>query len=264
MFYDTGDENKTSIFRAFVLALGADGALIPDLTAWGTRMKLDDEKWPFVIGLVLSLTGWQITQLVDEVRLAATVLYSTNFNHEKHLFIVDIENASTQKSVSGVRFLIQCGGGNECIDPAAEETGKIDAPPTYGAEDISKDKNAYRVKTSLAAGGALRLSAKTTGKTPPKFYLSLPLSNAPDIYILDKNTLRGWLVSNYIVILCVSFSTTFVVFVLLLLLLSRRKRVPSYRSDRNETSIPRSTIDYGYVEQSQASSTTSQAEGGQA
>ena len=86
---------------------------------WGRGMNLHDEKWPFAVAFLLSLLGWHITQLTDEVRSAITVLYSVEIDEANRLYTVRLENASRKRSISDVRFLIQCEGSSACLDPTA-------------------------------------------------------------------------------------------------------------------------------------------------
>jgi len=180
-------------------------------------MSLKDEKWPFVIGFLLSLASWHIAQLTDEIRSAATVLYSVEIDRSKRTYFVSIENISKEKSVSGVTFLIQCRGGAACIDSASPETRKVDVPPTYSSGNPIADDNSMRIKLHIAAGGKFGMRAKLYDAAErPEFFLMLTSESPSDVYILDSNSLRGWFVGNYLLLVTVSFVVTLLVFLLLL------------------------------------------------
>src|SRR5690348_3793145 len=141
-------------------------------------MNLHDEKWPFAVAFVLSLLGWHITQLVEEVRSSVTVLYSINIDEAKQLYTVRLENASRKKSVSNVRFLIQCPGSTACLDAAAKATDIIEVPPTYSSGSPLIDDNSMQIKLNIAAGGAFGMRAKLRQGAPrPEFYFVLAPEN---------------------------------------------------------------------------------------
>lgn len=192
---------------------------------WGRGMNLHDEKWPFAVAFLLSLLGWHITQLTDEVRSAITVLYSVEIDEANRLYTVRLENASRKRSISDVRFLIQCEGSSACLDPTAQATDIIDVPPTYSAGSPLIDSNSMQINLNIAAGGEFGMRAKMLpGTPPPKFYFVLSSEKPSDIFILDATTLRGRFVAHYTSIVAGSFAFLSAVFLLLIAWLVVRAR----------------------------------------
>lgn len=194
-------------------------------------MSLRDEKWPFIVGFILSLLGWHIAQLTDEIRSGTTVLYTVQVNEPARLFTVSIENISKQKSVSGVTFLVQCRGGVDCIDSSSTATRIIDVPPTYSSGSPLIDDIEMRMRLSIAAGGRFGMQAKLRAGTPhPEFYLVLtPASESgetpTDIYVLNSASLRGWFVQNYVPIVATSFLVFLAAFAALMLWMASARRL---------------------------------------
>jgi len=187
-------------------------------------MNLHDEKWPIAVAFVLSLLGWHITQLVDEVKSAVTVLYSIDINEAERLYTVNLENASRKKSVSNVRFLIQCRGSSACLVANAKETEIIDVPPTYSSGSPLIDDNSMQIKLNIAAGGAFGMRAKMRpGTAHPEFYFVLAPDNPSDIFILDSTSWRGQFLKHYVQIIAWSFLILVALLVLLLAWLVRAR-----------------------------------------
>jgi hypothetical protein len=209
---------------------------------------------PFVIAALLSVLGWHIGTLTEEIRETRSVVYEVVDLGEGDTITAVVTNVSKSEMLVGAKFALVCKDVKRCLD---YETKGVELFPPTADDSISLDGNdrilAFTV--DLAAGGRIGVSAKRRTADQVSFYFfpqKLPFeddepaddeaasapdgstepgsemsaaeavdeagsaaaageteavaeSNTKDIFVLDGDTWRGWVVLNYFDIVLTSF-----------------------------------------------------------
>lgn len=162
------------------------------------------DKAPYVIVLLLSLLGWHVAQLTDEIRSTRAVSYDVQTSDDE--IRVKVHNVSRRQSVGNATFVIQCPREREiCLAPGSGRA--IIVPPTaVQATAIGNDGNYAEFRVTLAAGGSVEFRARREHGQSVPLFLFIPDSERPlDVYIYDANTVMGFLVANFTELVVASF-----------------------------------------------------------
>lgn len=176
------------------------------------------DKVPYVVGLLMAIIGWHVSQIVNEISSTRAVSYSVEVNSRTGDVLAHIENVSRTKSLVNARFAIACASGTACFEPLqpAEEGedpvyGDLrPVPPNFPAEAQRIDSAmSIQYRNTIAAGGEFHIVGRLISPDMPvNFYFIPDPANPLDIFIYDKNSLTGFLVENYLGILASSLLAT--------------------------------------------------------
>jgi hypothetical protein len=200
--------------------------------AW---LQLD--KAPFVLTFLLSLLGWHVTQIVDEVRGTHAVTYDIHSTKEEYK--VTIQNVSKKKSLVDAQFMVSCPGLVHCLQ---ENSANIIAfPPTFvPPSGIEGDRSFITTTVTMGLDGKFGLKVKRSpGMAAPKLFF-VPNADQPiDIYMTDSGSFTGFVVTHYLSILLWTFVLLFVLFVLawLNVLKSKPEAEKSASTGKSRTAI---------------------------
>lgn len=177
------------------------------------------EKAPYVLGLLVTVIGWHVSQLVNEITNTQAVSYSVHVNRHTREVSALIRNVSRAKSLIDVTFMLECADAESCFEP-------LDPPlpneePIYGSiEAIEPNATTrqlvldspiqLRFTNTVAAGGRYRIMgrlAPSHADAEVRFFF-IPEEDRQrrplDIYLYRRNTVTGLFVENYLLILGIS------------------------------------------------------------
>lgn len=182
------------------------------------------DKAPYVIGLLVTILGWHISQLADDVRSAHAVTYSVHIHSAQRTVVARIHNVSKTKSLPNVTFSLACSGTQRCLD-AKTAFINVEAPNGLAGSEFIPSDGALLMVTTLAAGGRLEIGAGLrAGTSPPKLIFVPDPAKPLDIYLMESASVRGFIVEYYVEIVFVSF--------LLLLALLVALAIGNYRAGK--------------------------------
>lgn len=167
------------------------------------------DKVPYIVGLLVAVIGWQISQLVTMITSTRAVAYELSIDRSSGEVTARIKNVSRTKSLENVTFAISCT--EPCFAPrvaaqpnVAATYGNIRAvPPNLPVVTERRDSAMSILYTNtVAAGGEFNIIGRLVRpETRVNFYF-IPARTRPlDIYIYDAASLTGFVVENYLGIL---------------------------------------------------------------
>lgn len=166
---------------------------------------LRSDKAPYIVGFLITLLGWHIAQLVEDIRSAKSVTYSVSVDGSPARVTAHLRNVSKTSAVVSAHFVLACARDVDCLVPNTPGV-VVKAPHLIDASDIESSSDSMEITTSLAAGSALSFSAQLSGSgSPPNFYFVPKAENTLDIYMIERWSVRGVLVENQFAILGWSF-----------------------------------------------------------
>lgn len=165
---------------------------------------LRSDKAPYVVALLVSLLGWHLAQLTDDIRSTRSVLYSVNSNSSSGKITALVHNVSKTHSLKAGRFSLACLPNESCFAANSEET-KVH-PPNGAKVEVFPDSTAITIVASLPAGGKITFGGRLRDKgRQPRFLFVPDEENMIDIYVFDGDGIRGFLVRNYFGLIFGSF-----------------------------------------------------------
>jgi hypothetical protein len=208
---------------------------------------LGEDKAAYLLGLVATVLGWQVTKITDDVRSTRSIAYWVETEPKANRTHVLIENVSKDKSVANVTFSMVCIKDPNCIKYGTTDVTVL--PPTTSevepdeqgeipenADELSpeeRDKikvNELIVKTTIAAGGSFGFSFVTRPKmAQPEFFFVPERENPIDIYIFKGGSLRGYVVRYYFEIMAAAFFGTALLLMAILIQMFNTKRKTANR-----------------------------------
>ena len=177
------------------------------------------DKAPYVLGLLVTVIGWHISQLVNEISTTQAVSYSLDVDRQTREVSALIRNVSRTKSLIDATFSLECADAASCFEPFYEPaTGEL---PTYGKiESIAPNAGSrqnlldspifVQATNTVAAGGRYRIRARLANSHADAkvnfFFIPNPDPNQRplDIYLYKRDTIGGLFVENYLGILGIS------------------------------------------------------------
>ena len=174
------------------------------------------DKAPYIVGLLVTLLGWHIAQLVEDLRSAKSLTYSVSVEGHPGRVTAYLRNVSKTNAIVGARFTLACAPDVSCLVADTQKV-VVQEPHLITASDIISASDSIQVETSLAAGAALSFGAQLSGRgSDPKFYFMPGAENTLDIYLIKRWSVRGVLVENQFAILF----TSFVILIILLVVIA--------------------------------------------
>lgn len=176
---------------------------------------LTSDKAPFVLGLLVTIIGWHVSQFVAEITKTQAVSYNLQVDRETRDVVASIRNVSRTKSLVNATFSIACANGENCLVPLYPP--EAEAEPVYGGirsfapnsvhpEPRRNSARSIAFRATIAAGGRFAIVGRLARPDARAEFFFIPDQQRPlDIYIYDRNTVMGFLVENYLLILLVSF-----------------------------------------------------------
>ncbi len=194
---------------------------------------------PFVIAALLSILGWHIGTLTKDIRDTRSVVYQVEDRDPDGLGSITavITNVSKSQMLEQANFALVCEDLDPCLD--YDTRNVVIFPPT--ADDslhLSGDQPMLGFTVDLAAGGRIGVTVKRKTAANVKFLFfpkGLPFAElsaaegggdvavppgagatkpgTKDVYVLNGDTLRGWVVLHYFNIVLGSFFLVLAVFV---------------------------------------------------
>ena len=166
---------------------------------------LQDEKSSFVLGLLITVLGWHITQLTQEIRATHSVAYWVEQSSDGRNLEITLQNVSTSKSVQQLPVQITCPDGELCMADGDIEFRSYPPTLTPSLPMITKVQSTHLLQITLAAGGKLGILVRChKGLACPDFYIK-PADDLPlNIFVLDGSSIRGFFVVRYFEITVVS------------------------------------------------------------
>lgn len=161
------------------------------------------DKIPYFVTLLLSVLGWHLTQLIDEVRSTNAVTYEISSTAD--VYEVTIHNVSKKKSLIAAQFALSCPQLKHCIVPASANI--VAYPPTFvPPTGLEGDRSFVMTTVTMGLGGKVGIKLKKApGLAEPKLFF-VPNSDKPiDIYMTDSGSLTGFVVTHYLGILIATF-----------------------------------------------------------
>lgn len=225
---------------------------------------------PFVIAALLSILGWHIGTLTEEIRETRSVVYDVEDRGLNRKIAASVTNVSKSQMLERANFALVCEDLEPCLDYKSRDV--VFYPPTAtDSINLAGNDSILGFTIDLAAGGRIGVSA--TRKTGAKVHFvffpkGLPLAEvqpiedaaAPpsvpedeadvekddetdtkDIYVLDSDTWRGWVVLNYFNIVLSSFFLMLVVLLLGIIALGPRRR-ESRRDEGSADDVDSATV----------------------
>lgn len=191
------------------------------------------DKAPYILGLLVTVIGWHVTQIGNEVTKTQAVTYRLDVDPRTREIVVLIRNVSRTKSLVRATFSLDCPRAINCLEPLyTPEEGE---DPVYGvvraiapnalapASPPPSSAASVALINTVAAGGRYEIVARLA-RYHRRFFRAHPLApwfeiydpqieffftpdpNRPlDILIYDSRSITGFLVENYFRILIVSF-----------------------------------------------------------
>lgn len=174
------------------------------------------DKAPYILGLLVTVISWHVSQIGNEVTKTQAVTYRLDINPKSGEVVALVRNVSRTKPLVRATFSIACAGGVNCLAPLRPPTRGED--PVYGevrpvaphatAADVVEGGNepyAVSVVNSLAPGGQYEILAQHARRDVPLEFFFIPDQGRPlDILIYDSKSITGFLVENYFRMLIVS------------------------------------------------------------
>lgn len=198
------------------------------------------EKAPYILGLLVTVISWHVSQLVNEITQTRAVSYSVSINPKTHDVVAKIRNVSRTKSLVNAQFQLACEEGSDCLVPIrTPEAGEV---PVYGevrpippnfvrARPVGNAARGVSFVSTVAAGGGYDIAARLVGRNSRvQFYFLPDPENPLDIYIYNRNSMLGFLVQNYLLILVISCLACLLLLVIFLgrsIVLSLRPAAPT-------------------------------------
>jgi hypothetical protein len=182
------------------------------------------EKAPYILGLLITIIGWHITQIANEISRTQAVSYSVDVNRTTRDVSAHIRNVSRTKSLVDVTFALECEGAARCFEPLRpaavpedEEFGRIQAiaPNATSRQDVQGSRIRILATNTVAAGGEFLIRGRLADSNSRVnlFYFPNPdpEQRPLDIYLYNRDTPGGLFVENYLgilgfsLVLCVVF-----------------------------------------------------------
>jgi len=195
------------------------------------------DKAPYVLGLLVTVIGWHVSQIVNEIRSIQAVSYSVGINRKTGDVTALVRNVSRTRSLAGAIFSLECDNGESCfeaLDPFEEgETpvyGSVEAiPPHALTRQVRRDSaSSIMFTNTVAPDGRYRIVGKLASSHRHAevnfFYIPIPNRDGRplDIYVYNRDTLRGVVIENYLGLLGVSLLLCLIFLVITLIQGSRR------------------------------------------
>lgn len=173
------------------------------------------DKAPYVLGLLVTVIGWHVSQFVSEIQRTQAVSYSLSIDPETREVVAEIRNVSRTKSLINATFSLACRGGAHCLAPLeppepgeTPDYGRIRSFPPNSVHPAPRynEPSAITFTSTVAAGGRYAIIGRAARADAPIEFYYVPDSNRPlDIFIYRRNTVTGFLVENYLRMLVISF-----------------------------------------------------------
>ena len=190
------------------------------------------DKVPFVLGLLVTVIGWHVSQFVAEITKTQAVSYNLSTDRKTGDIVASIRNVSRTKSLVNATFSIACVNGKNCLvplyppEPGAEpEYGDIRSfpPNSVHPDPVSNTARSISFRATVAAGGRYAIVGRLAQPAAEAEFFFIPDQDRPlDIFIYDRNSAMGFLVENYLLILLFSFLFFLIALVYSILLGLRR------------------------------------------
>jgi xanthosine utilization system XapX-like protein len=174
------------------------------------------EKAPYILGLLITIIGWHISQIANEISKTQAVSYSVDVDRTTKDVAAHIRNVSRTKSLVDVTFALECEGAARCFEPlrpaprGQETYGRIEAVPPNATSRQEVQDSPIRIlaKNTVAAGGEFRIRGRLldpNARVNLFFFPNPDESQRPlDIYLYKRDTIGGLFVENYLTILGLS------------------------------------------------------------
>ena len=168
------------------------------------------DKVPYIVGLLLAVIGWQISQLVTMITSTRAVAYELSIDRTSGEVVARVKNVSRTKSLENVTFAISCAAPQPCFAPlvaaeADEEPmfGNIrPVPPNLPVVTARSDSQmSIQYTNSIAAGGEFRIVGRLIRPDMAVNFYFIPGPSPPDIFIYDGDSLTGFVVEHFLGIL---------------------------------------------------------------
>lgn len=198
------------------------------------------DKAPYILGLLVTVISWHVSQFVNEITQTRAVSYSVSINPKTHDVVAEIRNVSRTKSLVNAQFQLACEDGRDCLAPIRTPgRGEVPvhgevrsiAPNFVHARAVSDEARGVTFVSTVAAGGGYDITARLVGPDyGVQFYFLPDPENPLDIYIYDRHSMLGFLVQNYLLILvisCVACLLLLVIFLGRSIVLSLRPAAPT-------------------------------------
>lgn len=182
---------------------------------------LSSSSAPFVIALLVSALGWQISQISEDIRQTRAISYAISVDETKETALLTISNVSREKAVKELTFSLVCEDQGDCFNkqhpdaPNAFAQIKAVRPfaPSVRFSHPAADK--IDIVATIPAGSAISLLAYLVdgSKRPVMFYV--PDADDPeDLFILRGDEAFGFAIVHYNDIMIWSFAIMLGVLVL--------------------------------------------------
>jgi hypothetical protein len=183
------------------------------------------DKAPYIFGLLVTVIGWHVTQIGNEVTKTQSVTYRLNVDHRTGGVAVLVRNVSRTRSLVKATFSLDCPGGVDCLAPLREQASGEEAvyaevlpiAPNNLAPSPAPQQSAASatVVNTVAAGGRYEIVARLAAPPgprarrnpivawlapadPPVEFFFTPDPERPlDILLYDSRSITGFLVENY-------------------------------------------------------------------
>lgn len=173
------------------------------------------DKAPYVLGLLVTVLGWHVSQFVNEITRTQAVSYNLTIDSETREVVAEIRNVSRTKSLINATFSVACRGGVQCLVPLerpepgeSPEYGRIRTFPPNSVHPIQRlnESTAITYMGTVAAGGRYAIIGRAARADSQIEFYYLPDPAQPlDIFIYKRRTVTGFLVENYLRMLVISF-----------------------------------------------------------
>jgi hypothetical protein len=183
---------------------------------------LRHDKAPYIVALLVSVLGWHIAQLTDDIRSTRSVLYTIETDVKSRQITALVHNVSKTHSLKQARFSLACLPGQACLMPNTQRLNVY--PPNGAMAGIESDPTAVTITATMPADGRIDFGATLSRDgSLPKFVFVPDEENVIDIYVFEGGGIRGFLVENYFSIILISFLLLLALLLLIMGALLRRR-----------------------------------------
>jgi hypothetical protein len=173
------------------------------------------DKAPYIFGILVTIIGWHVTQIGNEVTNTQAVTYRIDIDRQTGAVVATIRNVSRTKSLTKATFSLACPNGVDCLAPLRPlregETavyGEVRpvAPNATAAEPAPGNSAASMgITNTIAAGGQYEMVAQLTRPDSQLEFFFVPDESRPlDILLYRSNSITGFLVENYFRLVIIS------------------------------------------------------------
>lgn len=177
---------------------------------------------PYVLTLLVSVLGWQLNTISNEITSANAASYGISVDAESKTVSLNVKNLSRKHTLKDIKFSIVCRAEGACFGPADPTRSGSDLAHIVAHAPVAPTETVFvrravdevSAKSTLPAGSKVEIVAKYISETPDFILYYLPdKENNIELYLLEQSSLFGWFVSNYIIIILIS--AVFVAFLII-------------------------------------------------